>query len=106
MHAIAAEQRVFTLSADQRVVVREKTGFDGIIARAAFEPLLRITTNQRVLAFATVKKLPGTGTGAQLVIAVFAIKLLEDTITGIKAIRGGSVCLNSSGAFPKWVSAS
>lgn len=49
--------------------------------------MLREAANQRVLAIATIKELPGTGTGAQLVIAVFAIKLLEDTITGIKAIR-------------------
>lgn len=86
-HAIAAEQRIVARAADQTIVVRIEARFDGIIARAAFKPLLREAANQRVLAIATIKELPGTGTGAQLVIAVFAIKLLEDTITGIKAIR-------------------
>ena len=60
MHTTAAEQRIVARAANQTIVVRIKTGFDGIIARAAFEPLLREAASQRVLAFATVGRRSGS----------------------------------------------
>ena len=85
-YVTAAKQRVIAIAAEQGIDVAVKAGFDTVIARTTFEPLLLIAANQRVVTFPAIERLASTRTSTQRIIAILAKKLLENAIAAKDAV--------------------